>query len=81
MCRPAHVSGSGAGLSPCHGLPLPTGWALQITICAMFTRLPIPTRGSRVPPACCSWCWHLTTVSRPVAAPAVCFREPQDSLC
>lgn len=54
MCRPAHVSGSVAGLSPCHGLPLPTGWALLITISAVSTRLPIPTWGSRVPPACCS---------------------------
>lgn len=27
MCRPAHVSGSVAGLSPCHGLPLHAGRA------------------------------------------------------
>ena len=54
MCRPAHVSGSVAGLSPCHGLPLPTGWALQITICAVCARLPIPTRGNRALMRCCS---------------------------
>ena len=53
MCRPAHVSGSGAGLSPCHGLPLPTGWALQITICAVCARLPIPTWGNRALMRCC----------------------------
>lgn len=27
MCRPARVSGSGAGISPCHGLPLHAGRA------------------------------------------------------
>ena len=35
-------------------LPLPTGWALLITISAAFAWPPIPTRGDRAQPAFCS---------------------------
>ena len=43
-----------AGISRRCRLLLPTGWALQITICAVCARLPIPTRGNRALMRCCS---------------------------